>query len=271
LSKRPLRKLGEGREAEVFELSPEEVLRVLRDPLAVDKTQMEALALRAARDAGCAVPWVGETTTHEGRPALVMQRAQGPDLLTQIEKRPWSFLSIAGMLSNIHAEIHRVKAPPGIPNLKDQLRVRILGCDQLPSELKEFALGLLQSMPDGDRLCHGDFHPGNVLADPSGPLVIDWINVTCGDPVADIARTKLLLRIGTPPDMSVLLRAIISLGRRMMMRRYLDNYRKHAALPAEALEKWETVHTAARMAEEIPGEAPKLIDLLRRARAQRVP
>jgi aminoglycoside phosphotransferase (APT) family kinase protein len=46
-------------------------------------------------------------------------------------------------------------------------------------------------------LCHGDLHPGNVLVDRDGPVVIDWFDAAVGSPVADVARTSLLIR---PPS-----------------------------------------------------------------------
>jgi aminoglycoside phosphotransferase (APT) family kinase protein len=230
--------------------------------------EREALALHAARESGCPVPRVGEITTHDGRPALVMQRASGPDLLTRIDKRPWLFLSVAQELSELHSAIHRVEAPSGIPELKQLLQVRIEAASDLSTELSSFALGLLASLPAGDRLLHGDFHPGNVLADASGPLVIDWINAAKGDPVADVARTQLLFQVGEPVQSSPMLRVLIVVGRRMMLARYLRGYRRNARLPTSELERWAIVNTAARVAESIPGELPKLIEILERARAK---
>ena len=50
-------------------------------------------------------------------------------------------------------------------------------------------------MPEGDRLCHGDFHPINVLGEVSRPVVIDWPDACRGDPAADLCRSYLLLRL----------------------------------------------------------------------------
>jgi aminoglycoside phosphotransferase (APT) family kinase protein len=48
-------------------------------------------------------------------------------------------------------------------------------------------------------VCHGDFHPANVVLTPRGPVVIDWDTATRGHPVGDIACTSRLLRIARLP------------------------------------------------------------------------
>jgi aminoglycoside phosphotransferase (APT) family kinase protein len=41
-------------------------------------------------------------------------------------------------------------------------------------------------MPDGDRLCHGDFRLINVSGQVLDLVVIDWPNACRGDPAADV-------------------------------------------------------------------------------------
>lgn len=49
-------------------------------------------------------------------------------------------------------------------------------------------------------MCHGDYHPGNIILSPRGPVVIGWITACHGNAVADVARTVLLFRIGALPE-----------------------------------------------------------------------
>jgi Phosphotransferase enzyme family len=57
-----------------------------------------------------------------------------------------------------------------------------------------FCIDGLKNMPDDDRLCHGDFHPLNVLGEASQPFVIDWPDACRGDPTGDVCRSYLLLK-----------------------------------------------------------------------------
>ena len=75
------------------------------------------------------------------------------------------------------------------------LATNIAGTGLLDEPLKQILLGRLADMPEGDRLCHGDFHPINVLGQNSWPMVIDWPDACCGDPAADVCRSYLLLKL----------------------------------------------------------------------------
>src|SRR5262249_42867679 len=60
-----------------------------------------------------------------------------------------------------------------------------------PPYLRDFAGRVLDRLPAGDRLCHGDYHPGNVLLGADRTAVIDWTGAVRGVAEADHARTLL--------------------------------------------------------------------------------
>src|SRR4030065_570068 len=80
------------------------------------------------------------------------------------------------------------------PYQRQRLVNKIHDASTLPDHLQTKALAELESMPDGDRLCHGDFHPGNILLSRPEPIVIDWIDASIGSPLADVARSSILAR-----------------------------------------------------------------------------
>ncbi|MFC2013409.1 phosphotransferase family protein [Chloroflexota bacterium] len=57
----------------------------------------------------------------------------------------------------------------------------------MPSRVKEVVLEALEQLPDGSAVCHGDFHPRNIIISSRGPVIIDWANATQGNPLADVA------------------------------------------------------------------------------------
>jgi aminoglycoside phosphotransferase (APT) family kinase protein len=192
-----------------------------------------------------------------------MDRVDGPDQLTLLGHQPWRVSRIARSLGRLHAQIHEVTAPGHLPDLVGQARERIESEARLPEHLADFALRALSELQRGDSLCHGDFHPANVLVGRDGPKVIDWVTATRGDPHADVARTRLLLSIGEPPPGAPAeIRRLDRLGRRLLARGYLTSYRRNRNLSLGLLQRWETVRAAERIWEDVSGESERLVDLL---------
>lgn len=132
-----------------------------------------------------------------------------------------------------------------------------------PPELKATALRELSALPEGDRVCHGDFHPGNVLVSGSRFVVIDWTNATSGHPVGDIALSCLLLLHAEPlagPTRSRLL----GLGRAWVERAYLSEYSRVRTIDPVQLTRWIPILAVARLSENIVGERQILIELARK-------
>ena len=161
-------RVGEGREAEVFAWDEGTVLRLLRRSSDPKRVEREAAAMLAAADGGVDVPKVYGTTLVEGRAGLVMERVDGPDLIALMGKRPWAVPRVARIVGRAQARMHDVVAPDDLPSLRELVRTKIEAAAELPVELADFALEKLDGLPDGDRLCHGDLHPGNLLLAETG-------------------------------------------------------------------------------------------------------
>lgn len=255
--------LAEGREAEVFLRPDGTVLKLLRHPAMADRARREHAALAALNAHGTLAPRCMATVEVDGRPGLVLERVAGPDLLTAMGSRPWLVWRVGTVTARAHIDMHGEAAPAALPDLHDELRSRIRWAPVLPEASAAFALGVLDTLPAGDRLCHGDFHPGNVLGTWDRPVVIDWGDAARGDAAADVARTDLLLRVGAPPPgASLALRTLAPVGRRLLADRYLSVYRRHRPLDADHLARWKVVRAAARLADGIEEEYDELLAFL---------
>ena len=226
--------------------------------------------MRAARVAGLPVPAAYERIELDGRPGLVMERVDGQDQLTGLSAKPWNAFKIASNLGALHAGIHEALAPAELPPMREVLRQRIdlaLGFG-LPRDLASFAHGTLNALPDGDRLCHGDVHPGNLLLGAGGSTIIDWTNASRGDPTGDVARAWVILRLGSvPPTMSPVVRLGDRMVRGSFARSYRRAYRRRRAIDDALLDQWTIAHAAGRVAENIDGELENMTAFLNARRS----
>jgi hypothetical protein len=259
-------RIGAGREAEVFAWEPDAVVKLYRPGfLGYDA---EGAALRDL-DGHDIAPRLIETVDVDNRRGLVLERLHGSDMLTVLQRRPWRLPFLARRLAAAHLRIHRIAAPDGLPDLRDVLEARIRRAP-LPTHLREFALRELAALPGGDRLTHGDYHPGNVLITGDRDVVIDWVGAARGASGADHARTLLLLGWADPlPGTSRAARGLIAAGRSIFAREYARHYRRGAAVARHEVASWLTVAIAARMSEGIEVEHARLRALLEAARNRR--
>jgi aminoglycoside phosphotransferase (APT) family kinase protein len=261
-----LTRIAQGREAEIFAWDDGTVLRLFRDRRAPDLLEREMAAMEAVRLVVPLVPAVLGRVDIEGRPGLILERIDGQDLLTRVERRPWTARGAGALCGELHAQLHEVIAPAALPGLRDlALRGIEEAGELIPETARTIARERLSSLPDGDRLCHGDFHPGNVLMSSRGPVAIDWTNAVRADAHADVARTLLLMRMGAlPPGTPFVVRAAAKVVRKLVLSGYEAGYGPRPSDP-ERMESWMAVIAALRLREELPGERAALLSVIEQA------
>ena len=263
-----LKLIAEGREAEIYEWEPGKVLRLFRGQRDSASIAYECAAMDAVRAVVPLVPAVFGVAEVMGRPGIIMERVDGPDLLTMISKKPWTVWRCGRITGEVHAQLHGVVAPQSIPTLRERVERFRGGTDRVPAHVAEWALRQFAAMPDGDKLLHGDFHPANILLPPSGPMVIDWPNVTRGNPDADLGRSLLMIRMGElPPGSPLVIRLGAKVARSLLEMSYLRAYRRARSVDMAVVERWAILRAVDRLSDGIAEERDGLLALLEKAMA----
>ena len=145
--------------------------------------------------------------------------------------------------------MHENDTVSGLPLQRQRLDSKIRQAKGLSPDLKSVALEALAAMPQETRLCHGDFHLDNVLMTARGPVVIDWIDAALGRPLADVARSSVILMgILAPGSGANWLERILV---RFHHRIYLRHYFRLRPGGEEEYRAWRPIVAAARMSEGI--------------------
>jgi len=181
-------------------------------------------------------------------------------MLQDMNARPWMILKHARSLAELHVQIHR-QSITGLPFYKDRLDDDIRNNPHLSETLRNKALRLLARLPQGESVCHGDYHPENVLITKAGPVVIDWMTASMGSPGADAARTSLILSIGAKAA-GEQVHPIIRTAIRLYHRTYINRYRALKPDTATQTTRWIPVIAAARLSENIIPEREALIKIV---------
>jgi len=235
------RLLGAGKEAEVFEHGTL-ALKLYKPGRPKAPAFREAASLAIAEKLSLPAPRVHVVGDYHGRWGLLMDRVTGASLADEMTPEPP--LSAIKEMAALHLRLHR-EPGTGLPSLKSRLSANIESAEPLTQDLRDRLLLTLAALPDGDRVCHGDFHPWNILGSASDAMIVDWLDACSGNPAADVCRTYLLMRRVLPA----------------IAEAYVVTYAKAAELPADEIFTWLPVIAAARLAEDVPEENEDLLHL----------
>lgn len=232
--------LGTGKVAEVFAVGSD-VLKLYRPGFGAELARHEAKVLQALQNIPLDVPRPLGVIEHEGRWGLMMTRMAGRPLAESLDSQA-ALTALVDLNRQMHG--HHVA---GLPALKARLADRIGSAPLLVEAERARLLALLVALPDGDRLCHGDFHPLNIMTHKGNLSIIDWLDATSGPPAADVGRTYLLALHHMPA----------------LAEPYLAARLPDAGFDRGVVMAWLPVLAGARLAETVPDENERLLALVR--------
>ncbi|HPH97080.1 MAG TPA: aminoglycoside phosphotransferase family protein [Anaerolineaceae bacterium] len=258
----PEKPLAEGRTAEVFVWDDNTILKLYHEWCPADWIEREFQVVQALTTAGIPTPAATGTIKIKGRRGILFEKIQGMSMLADLRAHPLLVFRHAVSLAELQSQFHQLTIP-GLNQYHDSLEFIIKRTSGIAGPLREKALSQLRSLPRKDCLCHGDFHPGNVMMSARGPVIIDWMTACSGNPLADVTRTSMILSIGIKgagKQISPLLRLFSSLFHQV----YLDRYFKLTSGKKAEMDLWMPVICAARLDEKIPSEQEALLQIISR-------
>ncbi len=243
--------IAEGNTAEVYEWGEKEVLKLFRKEFPKEGIEKEYQVSQMIEKLGLPIPKTGQLIEHSGRYGIIYERINGVSLLDKIMKNPLLVVKYSKQLANIHYKMHQTKVH-GLFKYKDALEWNIRRTE-LTDIQKSAVLQLLEQLPEGETLCHADFHPGNIIVNNNRICILDWMTAVKGQPAADVARTLFLLKDSAlPQGITGFAKIMLRLFRSRMAKVYLKQYTRLSGINREDIVKWRIPIEAARLTEWIP-------------------
>lgn len=236
-------RLGIGKEAEVYICGPF-ALKLYKSSARKGSPFREAAILATIESLGLRTPIVHRVQKVDDRWGVLMSRVEGPSFAEEMAVQSGPVSIWLDRMAFLHSAVHQHFAPT-FPSVKSRLAANISVARQLRDVHRKALLAELAEMPEGDRLCHGDFHPHNIMGPIGRETIIDWLDAARGEPAADVCRSYVLIRSKHPE------RAL----------KYIESYTQNTGESRNAILQWLPFVASARLAEGV-SEVDQLMSMI---------
>lgn len=181
--------IGQGNTAEVFEYGTDRVCKLFIEgyPMAAVEKEYQNACELFQRNVSVPKPYA--LMKANNRNGIVYEKIEGQTMYRLYKDGIWSAQTLLEEFTKLHQRLLQCHGTNGI-SYKTFLTTLITEDTPKSAELWKSIL----TLPEGDCILHGDFHPDNILVKPDGTaVVIDFMNVCYGPALYDVARTCFLL------------------------------------------------------------------------------
>jgi len=208
--------LGVGAGSQVYEYGPEKVCKLYINKYGVDLADREYKKTMDAYNHGLPVPKVYEIINVGSRYGLIIERVSGQtfnevlfdtiktclfcNLPTQevIDRVYTVFIKQVKDTAKFLYELHQKRCDL-VETAKSALTDNCYNNQYLNNNEKSKIKAIIDKLPDGDSVCHGDPNPNNLFYSNNQILIIDWINCVKGHPFYDLAEYILMTEYADDP------------------------------------------------------------------------
>ncbi|MGH1253781.1 aminoglycoside phosphotransferase family protein [Bacillus pacificus] len=227
--------IAKGNTAEIY-LYDNKIMKLFKDYLPNTESMNEAKKQKYAYSCGLPVPNVFEVTKIQNRQAIIMEYVKGDSIgdlllnnLNEVEYYINIWVNEQKKIHAIHVNTDEMEA------MGERLERQIKSVHKLDEKQKESILNKLHSIKFDPRLCHGDFHPFNLILSEKNVSIIDWVDASSGDIRADVFRTYLLYSQSSVE----------------LAEKYLHIYCRNTGLSRDEIFQWAPIIIAARISENV--------------------
>ena len=181
--------IGQGGNGTVYRLDEDTIVKVYKPDVGLTEIEKERAFAKNALVNGVPCVIAYDVVKCGDSYGIVFEMLKSDTLGHAMKNNPEKMDEYIKKYAALAKELHSTKMPEGVfVNIKTILHKRVPNLAQwcTPEEL-ELIDSLIDEMPDGDTLIHGDLHPGNIMIQDGELLLIDMPEVTVGTPIWDMS------------------------------------------------------------------------------------
>lgn len=184
------KKIGTGAQADVY-LYNNKAIKIFRKGYDKSFVFYEAMITSLVENGEVPIAKVHEVLRIDGKLALSMDYISGVTLNELFKSDVDNVNKYLEIMVGLQIKVHSQKVDLPI-RLNNRLKEQITGNKDISHYKKQRLTKILEGLPDGNNLCHGDFHWNNIINHGSEYYIIDWIDAAIGCVNADACRTYML-------------------------------------------------------------------------------
>lgn len=230
--------IGNGKTAEVYAIGDNKVVKLYYPDYRLDLLTYERDILTAINEAGTPSPKLFGQMEINGRQGLIFEHINAQPSLAIIKSQPWKTKRYAVLLAQLHFQIHQTTSAD-LEDLDGKLMRSLTYFNEEIAGRVNKINKHINSLPKGNTVCHGAFHPKNLLHSKDRTVAIDWMYAHSGHYMSDIAITLLhFLKPEEKENLSFLQKRFFNSFRKIMYTNYLKEYTSLDKNHLAGIERW---------------------------------
>ncbi|MDR1219357.1 MAG: phosphotransferase [Treponema sp.] len=262
--------IGAGRTSEVYEYGDDCILKLFTDEIKLDMVKKEYDFSRFAYENDLPTPEPKEIMYEKDRIEILYEKINGEPLLKIAMMNVLAIKKILSKMAELQYKINSMEYDNGAYTFKKYLEraieenIFITGIEK--KNMKEY----INKLPGGNKVCHGDFHPENILCSNGKYYIIDWMTGMQGPPAADVARTEMILKNAEIPGRAMFfIKILIRIVQSKMAKMYVKEYCRISGMKKNELDIWRLPLYVARLNEKnSKKEEERLMKIIRKLENQ---
>lgn len=225
--------IGQGGHGTIYKIGEDTIVKVYRDHSALEVIEKERQFARNAFVNGIPTAIAYDVVKTEQGYGVMFEMINGMTLGQYLAKHPEKVDEYSVRFAKLLLSLHSTYADPDLyEDFHDVYLERMENTKAfIPDKEAETLKKVVLSIPRGDVMVHGDFHPNNVMIDDEGELLlIDMADISRGNGFFDLGGTYMVMfALAGIPILAKKIKSITSLDRKtcrkmweQMMRTYFQ-------------------------------------------------